>query len=291
MTHGRAYSLLFLVTLLWAGNYPFGKLALTEMGPITLTAARALVAAPLLVLAARLAYGPLPAVSRADRWAFVLISLTGLVCNTTLWYAGLRYTSPINAGILGAGAPVLVAIGGALWLGDPLAKRHYVGFVLTMGAVLMTVSHGSLEILRTLSFNRGDLIILASQGAWIAYSLLARATDTRLPALTLQAGAHVVSAALLVPLALVEQPWRTLGHASWVGWGVILYAAGPLTLGHVLYYKGVTVVGAGRAAIFMNLIPFLVIGLSWLFLGERVYWYHVAGASAAIAGVALTTSK
>ena len=40
MTHGRAYSLLFLVTLLWAGNYPFGKLALTEMGPITLTAAR-----------------------------------------------------------------------------------------------------------------------------------------------------------------------------------------------------------------------------------------------------------
>ncbi len=41
MTHGRAYTLLFLVTLLWAGNFPFGKLALTEPGPITLTAARA----------------------------------------------------------------------------------------------------------------------------------------------------------------------------------------------------------------------------------------------------------
>ena len=52
-----------------------------------------------------------------------------------------------------------------------------------------------------------------------------------------------------------------------------------------------TVVGAGRAAIVMNLIPFLVIGLSWLFLGERVHWYHVVGASAAIAGVALATSK
>ena len=69
------------------------------------------------------------------------------------------------------------------------------------------------------------------------------------------------------------------------------YAAGPLTVGHVLYYKGVNVVGAGRAAIFMNLIPFLVIGLSWLFLGERVYWYHLVGATAAIAGVALATSK
>ncbi len=76
-----------------------------------------------------------------------------------------------------------------------------------------------------------------------------------------------------------------------IGWGVILYAAGPLTLGHVLYYKGVSVVGAGRAAIFMNLIPFLVIGLSWFFLGERVYWYHLVGATAAIGGVALATSK
>jgi drug/metabolite transporter (DMT)-like permease len=72
---------------------------------------------------------------------------------------------------------------------------------------------------------------------------------------------------------------------------VILYAAGPLTLGHVLYYKGVSVVGAGRAAIFMNLIPFLVIGLSWLFLGERVYWYHLVGATRPSAGWRLATSK
>ena len=291
MTHTRAYGLLLLVTILWAGNFPFGKLALAEVGPLTLTAARALLAAPLLLLAARLRYGPLPVFSRADRWAFTLISLTGLVCNTTLWYSGLRYTSPINAGILGAGAPVLVAIAGALWLGDPLARRHYVGFVLTLGAVLLTVSHGSLDTLRTLSFNKGDLIILASQSAWIAYSLLGRATASRLPALTLQAGAHVVSAVVLLPLALLERPWASLGQASVIGWGVIVYAAGPLTLGHVLYYRGVSVVGAGRAAIFMNLIPFLVIALSWLFLGERVYWYHLVGATGAIAGVALATTK
>jgi drug/metabolite transporter (DMT)-like permease len=94
----------------------------------------------------------------------------------------------------------------------------------------------------------------------------------------------VFSAIMLVPLALLERPWSSLAQASVVGWGVILYAAGPLTLGHVLYYKGVSMVGAGRAAIFMNLIPFLVIGLSWLFLGERVHWYHLVGASAASPG-------
>jgi drug/metabolite transporter (DMT)-like permease len=173
-------------------------------------------------------YGPLPALSRADRWAFALISLTGLVCDTAMWYWGLRYTSPINAGILGAGAPVLVAIAGALWLGDPLAMRHYAGFVLTMGAVLLTVSHGPLEVLRTLSFNKGDLIILSSQWAWIAYSLLGRANTSRLPTLTLQAGAHVVSAIVLVPLALLERPWASLAQARVVGWGVIPLRGRPV---------------------------------------------------------------
>lgn len=114
------------------------------------------------------------------------------------------------------------------------------GFALTVGAVLLTDSHGSLEILRTLPSTRAT-----------------------------------------------SSSWPRSGR----GWGVILYAAGPLTLGHVLYYKGVSVVGAGRAAIVMNLIPFLVIGLSWLFLGERVYWYHLVGATAAVGGVALATSK
>ncbi|HAM57661.1 MAG TPA: hypothetical protein DCQ64_20500 [Candidatus Rokubacteria bacterium] len=173
MTPTRAYGLLLLVTLMWAGNFPLGKLALLELGPLTLSAARAALAAPVLVLIARLAHGPFPAFTRRDHWTFVVISLTGLVGNTTVWYWGLRHTSPVNAGILGASAPVIVALAGA---------------------------------------------------------------------------------------------------ACW-------------------YYQGIRVVGVGRAAVFMNLIPFIVIGLSWLILGEPIRWYHFVGATVAIGGVALATAR
>ena len=291
MTPARAYGLLFLVTLLWAGNFPFGKLALLELGPLTLSAARAAIAAPLLVAIARLAHGPFPAFTRRDRWTFVVLSLTGLVANTTVWYWGLRQTSPVNAGILGASAPVIVALVGAAWLGDPLSRRHMVGIVLTVGAVLLTVSHGSLEVLRTLSFNRGDLIILASQSAWVTYTLFSRANPSVLPPTTVQAGAHVVSLLVLAPLALLERPWQSLAASSWVGWGAIVYAAGPITLGHIWYYQGIRVVGAGRAAVFMNLVPFMVIALSWLLLGEAVRWYHLMGATVVIGGVLLATAR
>ena len=107
----------------------------------------------------------------------------------------------------------------------------------------------------------------------------------------MQAGAHVVSLVVLAPLALLERPWESLAAASWVGWGVIVYAAGPIALGHIWYYQGIRVVGAGRAAVFMNLIPFIVIGLSWLILGEPIRWYHFVGATVVIGGVALATAR
>jgi drug/metabolite transporter (DMT)-like permease len=291
MTHARAYGLLLLVTVIWAGNFPLGKLGLGELGPLTLTAARALIAAPLLVAAARLSRGAFPTFTRRDYRIFTVISLTGLVGNTTVWYWGLKYTSPVAAGILGASAPVVVALVAAAWLRDRLSPLNILGIVVTVLAVVLTIARGSFEVLRTLSFNKGDLIILGSQVAWVSYTLYGRANTSALPTVTLQAGAHVVSALVLVPLALFERPWESLARASWLGWGVILYSAGPITLGHLWYYQGIRAVGAGRAAVFMNLIPFLVIGLTWLLLGEPVRWYHAVGASAVIAGVVLATRR
>jgi drug/metabolite transporter (DMT)-like permease len=291
MTHARAYSLLLLVTIIWAGNYPLGKIGLAHLGPITLTAARALIALPLLLLVARISEWPPPALGRRDYRTIVVMSLTGLVGNTTVWYWGLKYTSPVAAGILGASAPVIIAVVGAVWLHDRLSRWNVAGIALTMAAVLLTICRGSLEVLRALSFNSGDLIIISSQGAWIAYTLYSRANTCQLGPATIQAGAHLLAFALLAPLALFEHPWESLRHASWAGWGVIGYCAGPITLGHLWYYQGVRALGAGRAAVVMNLIPFLVIGLSWALLGESIRWYHGVGACAVIAGVALATRR
>jgi drug/metabolite transporter (DMT)-like permease len=291
MTNAQAYALLALVTIIWAGNFPMAKAGLAELGPLTLTATRALVTAPALLAIVRAAYGPLPVLRRRDYVTFVTLSLVGLVGNTTAWYWGMRYTNPVNAGILGAAAPVIVALASAAWLHDPLSRRNVVGVGLTALAVLLTVSHGSLEVLRTLSVNRGDVIILGSQLLWASYTLYTRATTSSLPPATVQAGVYVVSAALLAPLALVERPWATLPRAGWAGWGAVLYAAAFGTASHIWYYRCVRVVGAGRAAVFTNLTPFVVIALSALTLGEAIRWYHLMGATVVLAGVVLATAR
>ena len=291
MTHRDAYTLLFVVALIWAGNFPLAKLGLAEMGPLTLAAARALVAAPLLVLASRVLEGPPPPLARRDLTAVVVLAVTGFVGNSTLWYVGMRYTNPANAGILGAASPVVVALAAAVWLRDRLSPTNLIGIGLTTLAVVLTVARGSPEILLTLSVNRGDLIILFSQLLWVVYTLYSRANRSTLSPLQMLAGAHLVAAGLLAPLALLERPWHSLASASWVGYVVILYSALLGTPGHIGFYQAVRTVGPGRAAVFMNLLPFLVLALSWLMLGEVVRWYHLAGAGGVIAGVVLTTRR
>ena len=291
MSDRRSYLLLVAVLFVWAGNFPLGKLALTEVQPLFLVGGRTLMAAPLLFALARI-YAPLerPLVRR-DYVAFSILGVTGLVLNTTTWYWGLKWTTALNAGILGAASPIFVALGAAVFLGERLRKRTWAGIVLTVTAVLLTVAKGSLSVLLDFAVNRGDLIILLSQTAWVAYSLYSRATASTLPPVWVMAGANAVGAVVLVPLSwLVDGPWPAPGAAP-VGWGVMLYGALPITIAHLWYYQVIRRLGPGRTAAFMNLMPFVVIGMSWLLVGEAVHAYHVVGAALVIAGVVLTTRR
>jgi len=72
MSHRNAYILLSLVALLWAGNFPASKIGLSELGPLTLTTARAVLVTPVLIALARLLHGPFPTFRRRDYVTFVI---------------------------------------------------------------------------------------------------------------------------------------------------------------------------------------------------------------------------
>jgi drug/metabolite transporter (DMT)-like permease len=291
MSERHSYLLLVAVLLVWAGNFPLGKLALSEVQPLFLTGGRTLIAAPFLFFLARMTAPLDRPLVRRDYVAFCVLGLTGLVLNTTSWYWGLKWTTALNAGILGAASPIFVALGAVVLLGERLRKRTWAGIVLTVAAVLITVAKGSLAVLLDLAVNRGDLIILLSQTAWVAYSLYSRAAASTLAPVWVMAGANAVGALVLVPLSwLVDGPWPAPWQAP-VGWGVMLYGAIPITIAHLWYYQVIRRLGPGRTAAFMNLMPFVVIAMSWALVGEAVHAYHLVGAALVIAGVVLTSSR
>jgi drug/metabolite transporter (DMT)-like permease len=287
----EAYGLLFLISLIWAGNFIAGKIALQAVGPITLTALRAVLATGVLLWYVRFTHQTWPSVSATDVRIFLTLALTGLVTNTTLWYYGLRSTLAINAAILGAMGPVFVALLSAGWLRERLTPLNLAGIIVSSAGVVLTVTRGSLKVLLDLDLHPGDFVILASQGLWAVYSVYARQVSRQFSPTVVTAGTYIVSAAFLVPLSLVERPWTALPHVTPGTVLAILYAAILVTISHIWFYWGIRVVSAPVAALTVNLIPFEVLAISWVLLGEPVTWAHVVGALVVMGGVALATRR
>jgi drug/metabolite transporter (DMT)-like permease len=287
----EAYGLLFLVSFIWAGNFIAAKIALEVLGPITVTALRTVLATGVLLWYVRFTYQTWPSVGKDDFRIFLTLALTGLVTNTTLWYFGLRRTLAINAAILGAMGPVFVALLSATWLRERLSRLNVLGILVSSTGVMLTVTRGSLRALLDLDLHPGDFFILAAQGLWAVYSVYARQVSRRYPPTVITAGTYIVSAAFLVPLSLIERPWIAIPHMTLGTVLAVLYAATLVTISHIWFYWGIRVVSASVASLTVNLIPFEVLAVSWLLLGEAATWAHVVGALVVIAGVALATRR
>lgn len=287
----EAYGLLFLISLIWAGNFMAGKIALQVVGPVTLTALRAVIATGFLLWYLRLSFPSWPSVSAADLRIFLVLALTGLVTNTTLWYYGLSRTLAVNAAIVGATGPIFVALLSATWLRERLSATNVAGILLSSAGVILTVTRGSVRAVLDLDLHTGDFFILGGQAIWAAYSVYARQVSRRFPPTVITTGSYIFSAMFLVPLSLAERPWAALPAVTLGTVLAILYAAILVTISHIWFYWGIRVVSAPVASLTVNLIPFEVLALSWLFLSEPITWVHVAGALIVISGVVLATRK
>jgi drug/metabolite transporter (DMT)-like permease len=154
---------------------------------------------------------------------------------------------------------------------------------------VLTVTRGSVKALLELDLHPGDFFILVGQCIWAVYSVYARQVSRRYSPAVVTAGTYIVSTVFLLPLSLIERPWTALPHVTPGIVLAILYAASLVTVSHVWFYRGLRVVSAPVASLTVNLLPFQVLALSWLLLGEPVTWAHVAGALVVIAGVLLAT--
>ncbi|MGL4479994.1 MAG: DMT family transporter, partial [Aeromonas veronii] len=121
-------------------------------------------------------------------------------------------------------------------------------------------------------------------GTYALYSVLLKKWDLGLDNWSLLYGQVICSVVILTPFfLLVDGQWPD-GRALWL----ILYAGIPTSaLSPWLWMQGITLLGANRTAIFMNLLPVMTAGLAITLLGERLTSYHLIGGGLTLLGVLL----
>jgi drug/metabolite transporter (DMT)-like permease len=288
---GVAYLLIALAALCWSGNHVVGRAIAGHVPPMAISTARWLVPALIVWPFAR---GHLredwPAI-RAHWRVLVFLALSGGALFCTLQSVGLQDTTAINVSVFNSLAPVLIVAAGALLFRDGIALRQVLGIAVSLAGVLAIVSKGHAENLLGLEFNWGDLIIIFNMGVWAVYSVYLR----RKPPIHWLSFMFVFAAIA----GLTTLPFWVWEHAR----GLVLQPTAltavalayvsifPSLVAYVCWTRGVELIGANRAGVFLHLVPVYSAVLASALLGEELGVHHVLGFSLILAGVWLAARK
>ncbi len=287
----QPYLLLSLTSLFWAGNTVLGRFIVGHVPPVTLAFIRwAGAVAILLPFAARHLVRDWPII-RKHAGRLALIAFVGFSVYNTLAYYGLQYTTAINGLLLQSVAPLFVALWSFALFRDRLTLRQAGGICISLTGVLVIISHGSLDVLLAINFNRGDVcfvIALVTYGFYVAY-LRKRPAMHPLSFLAVGMG---WGALFLVPAVILEiASGRTvvLDLESVASFAFVCIF--PSLLGYLCLNRGIELIGANRAAPFIHLVPVFGSVLAVALLGERFELFHAVGYGLVFTGITIATRK
>ena len=204
--------------------------------------------------------------------------MAGLFLSTQLSYVGIAYTTAANAAILQAATPVMVDPRRPRLSGRAVAPRQQAGVAISVLGVLVVITDGRLWMLRLGDLRAGDFVTLVALVGWTTYTVYGkRVLATHSPALTVTA-AYVAGTVLLVAFATLTAPVFPRPIFSSVrAWVVVFYHAILGAVAHTWWYRGVELVGASRAAVFMNVTPIVGVVLAGTLLDEPIGIWEVLG--------------
>ena len=294
--HWIIYSQLLLTMFLWGLAWPVGRLLATSLPPVSIAAIRYAIVVPVLFGILLVRRQPL---SMSRKWISNL-AVMGLL-STTLYQIfflfGVRYAAASDDSLVIGIGPVLIAVMASFVLNERLTKTKALGFVsgLTGIAVISLLSPNTNVANRTL----GVSLVFGGAIAYALYTVLLRRfvsatrADTTRPApssLSILAWVSLFGWIFLIPLSVLEVPWNYNWNIN--AWSGILYLAILSTVvGYFFYVEGVSKIGAGRAAIFGNLVPVFGVITSALLLGENISPWHGVSFLLILTGVILVNLK
>jgi len=282
-----AYAGLTVATLGWASAFIAGKVVLAEMTPLAASAWRYAFAVVLLL---PFAFRGLAGV----RWRPLLAPIAVLlVCGGIIYpwcfLSSLKHTSATNSALLIALNPVFSVLAAPL-VGERLTRNRLTGVIVALCGAVVVITHAELTRLLALSLNIGDVFALGAAVTWAAFNIFGRRVVLHVPPAAINCFIYAVGGIALAAIDVHEHPLDQLLSASRaaVG-GIVVMSVLASVLAGQLFLIGLRAIGVSRAVVFIYLVPVLTAMLSALLLDEPLLLSQIAGGSAVLLGVYLSS--
>lgn len=284
---------LFGATLFWAGNFIVGKIAsINEIPPISLNFYRWSLAWLIL-----LPFTFKELIKKKDYilnniGLFIIMGITAVtVFNSALFYS-LKFTQVISGVLMISTVPVMIIFISSLLKIEKTNIFQIIGVGLSLTGVLFIITKADIDILKNLDFNRGDLTMVIAMLSWATYSALLKKKKYELSQISLLQVVISFGVVFLIPLYFID-----------INMGNLIKLEKPffLTLTYVVLFpglasfffwiKGVALIGANRAGVFLHLMPILGAVMAMIIFNEKIMFYHFLGAVFIVAGITLSNKK
>ncbi len=278
-----------IAILAWSMNVVLGRWLRPYIGPLTLSAARYLIAS---LFFAYLWMG-MKREERSlgrDRWLILAMALSGVVAFSPALYFGLRFTAAINATLILSLSPFVTGFLAALLIQAPMTRRQAVGGAISLVGVAILISGGSSAFWEKLQGNVGDLIVLGAVFMWGLYSVLAQKVMRHRSTLS----TSTLSILLGLPFLLLAAVWEAqrlpVSLTLHLALAMLFIGTVPTVIAYTSWNMGIRRLGASGAMVFYNMMPVYGALLGYFFLGEGLSEAHLLGGALIVSGGLLAST-
>lgn len=281
----RGYLLAAAAACLWGLSGVISKhLFRADVRPIDLLSLRTLLATVLLVIIIAIANPKLLRIRKADLGYFALLGFLGLAANQYLYYMALDLTSVAFALLLQYTAPLFLLAYGVIARTETMSAGKVIAALTAVSGCAMMVG-GQAGGMGHASW-RGVIPALGSAVCFAFYTRYGQIGLRKYSATTVLVYAFIfASVAWLVIRPVWRLPLQSYSSQTWL---FVLYLSSFASiLPFALYLASLKYLEASRTNITSTLEPVVASAIAWIWLGEHMTTWQLAGGAAVLTGVVL----
>lgn len=282
-----------LAAFIWSGNFIVAKAVNKEIPPISLNFYRWLIASviifPFAIAQFRKEWKPV-----RQSWHYLFwISLTGVALFNTFVYIGAHYTSAINLALIGTtSSPIMSVILARIFLKEKIGWMKLSGMILCIIGVLFLLSKGNFQNLVSLQFGKGDLWVLLAAFCFAVYNTMVKKKPAGVSPVNFLFVIFAFGTLMLLPFYVWEM--NSTVAVQWNGnlvLAILYLGLGASVICFLIWNIAIGKLGAGRTALFGNLIPIFSSLEAVIILHEQFSWVHIVSMALVFAGILLANLR
>ena len=289
----KAYLMLVLATLFWAGNFVIGKFAfLEDIPPYSLTFFRWLTVWLILL---PFTYKEILENKNDIFNSLPLLFFLGLMTIglfVPFVYTALKYTQVINASLFNTAIPAAIILFCFIFKFEKTNLFQLLGLLISTFGVLVIITRSDLNVLINLDFNIGDMWMVVAVICWGLYSTFLKKLKLKI---SLFSSVQVICTCGLLfafPQFLYEYNQGAVVNINKAFLYCIVYTAiFPSIVSYSCWTGAISIIGANRAGIFVSLIPLFSTGMAIFLFDEEFKLYHLIASILIIIGLFLSNKR